>query len=91
MVFLHRTWYNSKRCAARTKTILKELLYVDSISLFPGEERCVSFRDADGVPKVRYTYCSLHGRLFNCTCRSKDEAQRLCEDWLVTQDRCYIN
>ena len=91
MVFLPRAWYNSNRCAARTKTILKELLYVDSISLFPGEERCISFRDADGVPKVRYTYCSLHGRLFNCTCRSKDEAQRLCEDWLVTQDRGYIN
>lgn len=64
---------------------------VDSIYLLPGEERCVNFRDSDGIPKVHYTYCSLHGRLFNCTCRSKDEAQRLCEDWLVTQDRCYIN
>ena len=61
------------------------------IYLLPGEERCVNFRDSDGIPKVHYTYCSLHGRLFNCTCRSKDEAQRLCEDWLVTQDRCYIN
>lgn len=91
MVFLRRAWYNNKRCAARTETIIKELLNVDTISLFPGEERCVNFRDADGIPKVRYTYCSLHGRLFNCTCRSKDEAQRLCEDWLVTQDRGYIN
>lgn len=44
-----------------------------------------------GTPKIRYTYCSLHGKLFNCVCRSTDEAQRLCEDWLVTQDRCYIN
>jgi len=64
---------------------------VDSIYLLPGEERCVNFRDSDGIPKVHYPYCSLHGRFFNCTCRSKDEAQRLCEDWLVTQDRCYIN
>lgn len=64
---------------------------MDSIYLLPSEERCVNFRDSDGIPKVHYTYCSLHCRLFNCTCRSKDEAQRLCEDWLVTQDRCYIN
>ena len=38
-----------------------------------------------------YTYCSFRGRLFNCTCCTKDEAQRLCEDWLIKQDRCYIN
>ena len=56
-----------------------------------GEERYTKFRDENGVPKIRYTYCSLHGKLFNCVCRSTDEAQRLCEDWLVTQDRCYIN
>ena len=70
---------------------MKELFTVDAIYLLPGEERCVNFKDSDGIPKVRYTYCSLHSRLFNCTCRTKDEAQRLCEDWLVTQDRCYIN
>lgn len=64
---------------------------MDSNYLLSGEECCVNFRDSDGIPKVYYTYCSLHGRFFNCTCRSKDEAQRLCEDWLVTQDRCYIN
>ena len=64
---------------------------MDSISLFPGEERCVSFRDANGVQKVHYTYCSIRGKLFNCTCCTRDEAQRLCEDWLVKQDRCYIN
>ena len=49
---------------------------MDSIYLLPGEERCVNFRDSDGIPKVHYTYCSLHGRLFNCTCRTKDEAPR---------------
>ena len=36
---------------------------MDSIYLLPGEERCVNFRDSDGIPKVHYTYCSLHGRL----------------------------
>lgn len=69
----------------------KELLNVDTIYLLPGEERCVDFRDANGVPKVHYTYCSIRGKLFNCTCCTKAEAQRLCEDWLVKQDRCYIN
>ena len=64
---------------------------MDTIYLLPGEERCVDFRDANGVPKVHYTYCSFRGRLFNCTCCTKDEAQRLCEDWLVKQDRCYLN
>ena len=69
----------------------KELLNVDTIYLLPGEERCVDFRDANGVPKVHYTYCSIRGKLFNCTCCTKDEAQRLCEDWLEKQDRYYIN
>ena len=55
---------------------------MDTIYLLPGEERCVDFRDANGVPKVHYTYCSIRGKLFNCTCCTKDEAQRLCEDWL---------
>ena len=64
---------------------------MEQLYLMPGEERYTKFQDENGVPKVRYTYCSLHGRLFNCTCKSMDEAQRLCEDWLVTQDRCYIN
>ena len=64
---------------------------MEQLYLMPGEERYTKFRDENGVPKIRYTYCSLHGKLFNCVCRSTDEAQRLCEDWLVTQDRCYIN
>ena len=64
---------------------------MEQLYLMPGEERYTKFQDENGVPKVRYTYCSLHGRLFNCTCKTMDEAQRLCEDWLVTQDRCYIN
>lgn len=64
---------------------------MEQLYLMPGEERYTKFRDENGVPKIRYNYCSLHGKLFNCVCRSTDEAQRLCEDWLVTQDRCYIN
>lgn len=32
---------------------------MDTIYLLPGEERCVDFRDANGVPKVHYTYCSI--------------------------------
>ena len=50
---------------------------MDTIYLLPGEERYVDFRDANGVPKVHYTYCSFRGRLFNCTCCTKDEAQPL--------------
>ena len=64
---------------------------MEAFYLMPGEERCTGFQDENGVAKVHYTYCSLHGRLFHCTCRTKDEAQKLCEDWLVKQDRCSIN
>ena len=64
---------------------------MEQLYLMPGEERYTKFQDEDGVLRIHYTYCSLHGKLFNCTRRTKDEAQRLCEDWLVTQDRCYIN
>ncbi len=34
--------------------------------LMPGQERCEKFKDANGVPKVRYSYCSLNGALFRC-------------------------
>ena len=56
---------------------------MDTIYLLPGEERCVDFRDANGVPKVHYTYCSIRGKLFNCTCCTKDEAQRQRYFWMV--------
>ena len=78
------------RCVLDTRNG-KDDAVMEQLYLMPGEERYTKFRDEDGVPKIRYTYCSLHGKLFNCTCRTKEEAQRLCEDWLVTQDRCYIN
>ena len=38
---------------------------MDTIYLLPGEERCVDFRDVNGVPKVHYTYCSFRGRQFS--------------------------
>ena len=40
---------------------------------------------------MQIAVCVDGHRLFNCTCCTKDEAQRLCEDWLIKQDRCYIN
>ena len=59
---------------------------MEQLYLMPGQERCERFKDTNGVPKVRYSYCSLHGALFNCVSRSVEEAQRLCEDWLVAGD-----
>ena len=42
---------------------------------------------------LRYTnsYRSMRGAFFDCESRSLEEAQRLCENWLVGQDRCYRN
>ena len=37
---------------------------MEQLYLMPGEERYTKFQDENGVLKVRYTYCSLHGRLF---------------------------
>ena len=34
---------------------------------------------------------SMRGAFFDCESRSLEEAQRLCENWLVGQDRCYRN
>ena len=50
---------------------------MEQLYLMPGQERCEKFRDPNGVPKVRYSYCSLHGALFHCVSRSVEEAQRL--------------
>ena len=48
--------------------------------LMPGQERCERFKDANGVPRVHYSYRSLHGAFFDCESRSLEEAQHLCED-----------
>ena len=58
--------------------------------LMPGEERYERFKDGNGVPKVHYSYRSMRGAFFDCESRSLEEAQRLCENWLVGQDRCCI-
>ena len=67
----------------------EERKIMEQSCLMPGQERWESFRDANGVSKIRYSYCSLKGRLFHCVSRSREEAERLCEDWLVGHDRCY--
>ena len=30
---------------------------MEQLYLMPGQERCEKFRDPNGVPKVRYSYC----------------------------------
>ena len=49
--------------------------------LMPGQERCEKIKDANGVPKVSYSYRSLQGAFFHCVSRSVEEAQSRCEDW----------
>ena len=63
---------------------------MEQLFLMPGEERYERFKDGNGVSKVHYSYCSMRG-VFDCESRSLEEAQRLCENWLVGQDRCYRN
>lgn len=35
---------------------------MEQLYLMPGEERYTKFQDENGVPKIHYTYCSLHGK-----------------------------
>ena len=60
---------------------------MEQLFLMPGEERYERFKDGNGVPKVHYSYRSMRGAFFDCESRSLEEAQRLCENWLVGQDR----
>lgn len=69
----------------------KKRTIMEQIHLMPGQDRYVYFQDASGSRKLRYSYCSLRGRMFHCVSGTLEEAQRRCEDWLVTQDRCYRN
>jgi len=52
--------------------------------LMPGQERCEKFKDANGVPKVRYSYCSLNGALFRCVSCSVEEACARTGWWVRT-------
>ena len=47
--------------------------------LMPGQERCEKIKDANGVPKVSYSYRSLQGAFFHCVSRSVEEAQSRCK------------
>ena len=42
--------------------------------LMPGQERCEKIKDANGVPKVSYSYRSLQGAFFHCVSRCVEEA-----------------
>lgn len=69
----------------------KERTIMEQVHLMPGQDRYVYFQDDSGHRKLQYSYCSLRGRMFYCVSCTLEEAQRRCEDWLVTQDRCYRN
>ncbi|HJD20376.1 MAG TPA: DUF3873 domain-containing protein [Candidatus Gemmiger faecigallinarum] len=55
--------------------------------LWPGEERCVTLPNKGGHSQVEYSYRTEHGALFECVCESEEEAHRLCEDWIMRQER----
>ena len=55
--------------------------------LLPGEERCVPLPAKDGRAQVEYSYRTERGALFECVCTNAEEAHRLCEDWMVRQER----
>ena len=44
----------------------KERTIMEQIHLMPGQDRYVYFQDASGSRKLRYSYCSLRGRMFHC-------------------------
>ena len=49
---------------------------MEQLFLMPGQERCERFKDANGAPRVHYSYCSMRGAFFDCESRSLEEAQR---------------
>ena len=38
---------------------------MEQLFLMPGQERCERFKDANGVPRVHYSYCSMRGAFFD--------------------------
>lgn len=72
--------YNSKRCVLTADRCKKGEWTMEQLFLMPGQERCERFKDANGTPRVHYSYCSMRGAFFDCESRSLEEAQRLCED-----------
>lgn len=55
--------------------------------LLPGEERCIALPKKNGQCQVEYSYRTESGRLFQCISRNAEEAHRLCEDWIMRQER----
>lgn len=45
------------------------------------------FAPQDGKKQIAYSYRTEHGDLFECVCRDKAEAEQLCEDWIMRQER----
>ena len=43
---------------------------MEQLFLMPGQERCERFKDANGAPRVHYSYCSMRGAFFDCESRS---------------------
>lgn len=64
---------------------------MEQLFLMPGQERCERFKDANGVPRVHYSYCSMRGASLIVKAAVWKKRSALCEDWLVGQDRCYRN
>ena len=46
---------------------------MEQLFLMPGEERCERFKDGNGIPRVHYSYRSMHGAFFDCESRSLEE------------------
>lgn len=60
---------------------------MDAALLWPGEERCVMLPSNDGRHQIEYSYRTERGALFECVCKDAEEAHRLCEDWMMRQER----
>lgn len=55
--------------------------------LLPGQERSAPVPGPAGQERVQYDYRSERGDLFSCVCKTLEEAQSYCEDWLLRQER----
>ena len=55
--------------------------------LLPGQERCTPVAGEAGSTRIAYAYRSERGNMFSCICKSMEEAQERCEDWLLRQER----
>lgn len=60
---------------------------MEIVCLLPGQERFVPVRSKSGREMVEYSYCTERGELFQCVCRSKQEAYERCEMWMLRQER----